>query len=369
MSHEIRTPMNGILGMAHLLRRNGVNAEQAERLDKIDSAAEHLLNVINDILDISKIEAGKFVLEDVPVFSDRLMNNVGSILVERVKAKGLRMQIEIADLPPDLRGDNTRLQQALLNYATNAIKFTETGSVTLRSLLQEEDAVSALVRFEVTDTGIGIPADTLDRLFTAFEQADNSTTRKYGGTGLGLAITRRLAELMGGEAGVTSTPGVGSTFWFTARLKKQQGSTGAVEHVAAADAEALLRRDHCGERILVVDDEPVNREVARMLLEDVELLVDTAEDGEEAVAMARNAAYTAILMDMQMPWLDGLEATRQIRKLAGYGEIPIIAITANAFADDKARCFEAGMNEFMVKPFDPDAIFSILLRAFEHRDT
>jgi CheY-like chemotaxis protein len=169
---------------------------------------------------------------------------------------------------------------------------------------------------------------------------------------------------MGGEAGVASTTGVGSTFWFTACLKREESAPGAEEHVATADAEELLRRDHGGERILVVDDEPVNREVARMLLEDAELLVDTAEDGEQAVAMARNAAYTAILMDMQMPRLDGLEATRKIRKLDGYGEDPIIAITANAFAEDKARCFEAGMNDFLVKPFDPDAIFSTLLRAF-----
>jgi two-component system sensor histidine kinase/response regulator len=369
MSHEIRTPMNGILGMAHLLRRSGVNAEQAERLDKIDAAAEHLLNVINDILDISKIEAGKFELEDVLVLPDRLMNNVGSILAERARTKGLRLLIEVASLPVGLHGDPTRLQQALLNFATNAVKFTETGSVTLRSQIVAEDAATALLRFEVQDTGIGIPADTIDRLFTAFEQADNSTTRKYGGTGLGLAITRRLAGLMGGEAGVTSAPGVGSTFWFTARLKKREDSRGLEAQVATADAEELLRRHHGGARILVVDDEPVNREVATMLLEDAGLTVDTADDGEQAVAMARNTPYAAILMDMQMPRLDGLEATRQIRRLDGYAETPIIAITANAFAEDKARCFAAGMDDFLVKPFDPDAIFSTLLRAFGRRDS
>jgi CheY-like chemotaxis protein len=361
--------MNGILGMAHLLRRSGVNAEQAERLDKIDAAAEHLLNVINDILDISKIEAGKFELEDVLVLPDRLMNNVGSILAERARAKGLRLLIEVASLPVGLHGDPTRLQQALLNFATNAIKFTDAGSVTLRSQIVAEDAATALLRFEVQDTGIGIPADTIDRLFTAFEQADNSTTRKYGGTGLGLAITRRLAGLMGGEAGVTSAPGVGSTFWFTARLKKREDSRGVQAQVATADAEELLRRHHGGARILVVDDEPVNREVATMLLEDAGLTVDTANDGELAVAMARNAPYAAILMDMQMPRLDGLEATRLIRRLDGYAETPIIAITANAFAEDKARCFAAGMNDFLVKPFDPDAIFSTLLRAFGRRDS
>ena len=368
MSHEIRTPMNGIVGMAHLLRRSGVNAEQSERLDKIDAAAEHLLNVINDILDISKIEAGKFELEDVPVLPDRLMNNVGSILAERARAKGLRLLIEVATLPAALHGDPTRLQQALLNYATNAVKFTEAGSVTLRCLPVAEDAAAALLRFEVQDTGIGIPADTVDRLFTAFEQADNSTTRKYGGTGLGLAITRRLAELMGGEAGVTSTPGVGSTFWFTARLEKREDATVADAREVSADAEEILQRHFGGARILVVDDEPVNREVATMLLEDAGLIVDTADDGEQAVARARATAYAAILMDMQMPRLDGLQATRQIRRLDGYATTPIIAITANAFAEDKARCFEAGMNDFLVKPFDPAAIFATLLRAFGRRD-
>jgi two-component system sensor histidine kinase/response regulator len=368
MSHEIRTPMNGIVGMAHLLRRSGLNAEQAERLDKIDAAAEHLLNVINDILDISKIEAGKFELEDVPVLPDRLMNNVGSILAERARAKGLHLLIEVASLPADLHGDPTRLQQALLNYATNAIKFTEAGSVTLRCHVVAEDAATALLRFEVEDSGIGIPADTVGRLFTAFEQADNSTTRKYGGTGLGLAITRRLAGLMGGQTGVTSTPGVGSTFWFTARLRKREGSGATDAPAASGDAEAMLQRHFAGARILVVDDEPVNREVATMLLEDAGLTVDTADDGEQAVAMARNTAYAAILMDMQMPRLDGLQATRQIRRLDGYADTPIIAITANAFAEDKARCFEAGMNDFLVKPFDPASIFSTLLRAFGRRD-
>jgi PAS domain S-box-containing protein len=368
MSHEIRTPMNGILGMAHLLRRSGLNAEQAERLDKIDAAAEHLLNVINDILDISKIEAGKFKLDDAPVLPDRLMNNVGAILAERAREKGLHLLIEVAPLPAGLQGDPTRLQQALLNYATNAIKFTETGSVTLRSMVVAEDAATALLRFEVQDSGIGIPADTVDRLFTAFEQADNSTTRKYGGTGLGLAITRRLAELMGGEAGVTSTPGIGSTFWFTARLRKRGGGSGTGEQVTAVDAEELLRRHHAGERILVVDDEPVNREVATLLLADIGFVIDIADDGEQAVAMARNTAYAAILMDMQMPKMDGLQATRLIRRLGGYAATPIVAITANAFAEDKARCFDAGMNDFLVKPFTPAAIYSTLLRAFGRRD-
>jgi two-component system sensor histidine kinase/response regulator len=215
MSHEIRTPMNGILGMASLMRRAGVTPQQKEQLDKIDTAADHLLGIINDILDLSKIEAGKFVLEEAPVVIGSLVGNVRSILAERAREKGLMLQLETEVLPQGLVGDPTRLQQALLNYATNAIKFTEQGTVTIRALVLADAADSALLRFEVADTGIGIPPEALSRLFSAFEQADNSTTRKYGGTGLGLAITRHLAHLMGGEVGAESTPGAGSLFWFT----------------------------------------------------------------------------------------------------------------------------------------------------------
>jgi signal transduction histidine kinase len=198
-----------------------VTPVQAGRLDKIDTAAEHLLAIINDILDISKIEAGKFACEEAPVAIDSVLSNVCSILSERAQVKGLHLRKEAASLPPKLYGDGMRLQQALLNYGTNAVKFTEQGTVTLRSVKQEETADSVLVRFEVADTGVGIAPETVARLFSTFEQADNSTTRKYGGTGLGLVITRRLAELMGGATGVDSTPGVGSTFWFTARLRKE----------------------------------------------------------------------------------------------------------------------------------------------------
>ncbi|MDP2823131.1 MAG: PAS domain S-box protein [Sulfuritalea sp.] len=369
MSHEIRTPMNGILGMAHILRRGGVTPEQADRLDKIDTAAQHLLAIINNILDISKIEAGKFLIEEAPVAVDAVLGNVGSILSERVKAKGLRLLIEAGALPPGLIGDPTRLQQALLNYATNAVKFTETGSVTLRTAKLHETADSVLVRFEVEDTGIGIPPETVRRLFTAFEQADNSTTRKYGGTGLGLAITRRLASLMGGEVGVETTPGAGSTFWFTARLKKSgEAFEPRTAAAAAASAEAQVRQQYRGSRILVVDDEPINREVARLQLEDAGLVVDQAEDGAQAITLAQETSYAAILMDMQMPNLDGLEATRQIRGIPGYRQTPIIAMTANAFAEDKARCFAAGMDDFLTKPFNPDALFASLLKGLGRRD-
>ncbi|MEI8164214.1 MAG: PAS domain S-box protein, partial [Betaproteobacteria bacterium] len=362
MSHEIRTPMNGIIGMANILRREGVTSKQAQRLDTIDASAQHLLSVINDVLDISKIEAGKFTLEEAPVVISSLMANVNSVLSERVKAKGLHLLIETEHLPHNLVGDPTRLQQALLNYATNAVKFTEQGTVTLRALKQEETADSVTVRFEVTDTGIGIEPEVMSRLFSAFEQADNSMNRKYGGTGLGLAITRRLAELMGGEAGAESAPGVGSTFWFTVKLTKS-GEAAAAPIATTVDAEAEIRRRYAGQRILVVDDEPINREVTVIQLEAVDLVADTAEDGAEAIALARRNSYAAIFMDMQMPKLNGVEATREIRQLPGYRHTPIIAMTANAFAEDKAKCLEAGMNDFLIKPFDPDQLFVILLCA------
>jgi len=361
MSHEIRTPMNAIIGMAHLIRRSGVSTAQADRLDKIDSASDHLLNVINDILDLSKIEAGKLLLDTSPVSINSLLININSIMGARALEKGLALKISSELFPPNLQGDPTRLQQAILNYVTNGIKFTERGQVSLRAIKQAETADSVEVRFEVEDTGVGISPEAMSRLFTAFEQADNSTTRNYGGTGLGLAITRRLAELMGGETGVTSTPGVGSVFWFTARLAKTAGR----EELTAApitDAEAVIRERFHGSRILLVDDEPINLDVARFVLEEADLLVDTADDGLAAIELAGKTPYAVILMDMQMPRLDGLAATRHLRSLPEHAQTPILAMTANAFSEDKARCLDAGMNDFLIKPFDPDLLFATLLK-------
>ena len=366
MSHEIRTPMNGIIGMASILRREGVTPRQAQRLDTIDASAQHLLSVINDVLDISKIEAGKFTLEEAPVLVSNLLTNVGSIVAERAQTKGIDLLIETANFPDCLVGDPTRLQQALLNYATNALKFTEQGSVTLRAMLQNETEGEAMLRFEVQDSGIGITPEAMSRLFGTFEQADNSLTRKYGGTGLGLVITRRLAELMGGEAGGDSTPGVGSTFWFTAKLKKG-GKATATQAVMGLDAEAEIRQHYAGQRILVVDDEPINREITRFQLEAVDLLVDTAEDGVEAIALVRKNRYVVILMDMQMPKLNGLKATQQIRELPGCRDTPIIAVTANAFVEDKALCIQTGMNDFLIKPFSTNELFVTLLRTLNKK--
>jgi len=361
MSHEIRTPMNAIIGMAHLLRRDGVTARQAERLDKINVAGQHLLDIIDAILDLSKIEAGKFTLDETEVNVSAIITNVSSMLYSQTQAKKLRLLVETQGVPDGLVGDPIRLQQALLNYATNAVKFTDVGSVTLRAFPVSDAPDSVLMRFEVEDTGIGLAPDVAERLFTNFEQADNSTTRRYGGTGLGLAITRRFAQLMGGEAGVDSSPDTGSRFWFTARLRKGASSVdpGRTDSGSAEDA---LVRDHAGRRILVVEDEEINREVTLCLLEDLRLRVDIAEDGQQAVERARHNTYDLILMDMQMPVMDGPAAARAIRQLPGAGQVPIVAMTANAFAEDKARCFEAGMNDFIAKPVDPDHLFETLLK-------
>ena len=362
MSHEIRTPLNGIVGMVNILRREGVTPGQAERLKTIDTSAGHLLGIINDILDISKIEAGKLALDNAPVNVCHLLDTVSAIVAERARAKGLRLDIECAEFPATLRGDPVRLQQALLNYAMNAVKFTETGYVILRARLLDKSESEVRVRFEVRDSGIGIAPDALPRLFHPFEQADNSTTRKYGGTGLGLTITRRLAELMGGEVGVDTLPGAGSVFWFTARLQIGRAEDESTSVAGGENAELQLVARHQGRRILIVDDEPVNLEIARFLLEQSGLRVDTAADGEDALRRVQETDYALILMDMQMPRLDGLVATRLIRATPGYATTPILAMTANAFTEDRRHCLEAGMNDFLTKPFNPDVLFAILLR-------
>jgi PAS domain S-box-containing protein len=362
MSHEIRTPLNAITGMAHLIRRGGLTPTQSAQLDKLENAGQHLLGIINAILELSKIEAGKLILAETPVHIGQIVDNVLAMLQPAAQAKHLKLTSETGDLPPTLLGDPTALQQALLNYAANAVKFTEAGKVTLRVRPLANEADSAMLRFEVEDSGIGIPAEVMPRLFAAFEQADNTPTRKYGGTGLGLAITRKLAERMGGTAGASSTPGQGSVFWFTARLKKGIQPGQNFPDITSNNPENRLARDFPGRRILLVEDEPINREIAESILAEAGMCIETAENGEQAVEMARRNAYDLILMDVQMPVLDGLAATRQIRALPNGRLVPVIAMTANAFAEDRALCLAAGMNDFITKPTSPELLYATVLK-------
>jgi PAS domain S-box-containing protein len=522
MSHEIRTPMNAIIGLTHLLARDTEDPLQRQRLGRIDDAARHLLQVINDILDLSKIDAGKMVLEDTPFALEALVSRACELVGDRAREKGLELVLDIDHLPPWLRGDPTRLSQALINLLSNAVKFTQQGWVRLRAVVAAEEPDRLLVRFEVRDTGEGLAPEQIERLFRAFEQADASITRRHGGTGLGLALTRHLARMMGGEVGVDSQPGKGSSFWFTAwlgrvdagaagrapvalrglrallvddlpearsalgdqlrslglrvqaldsgeaavqlvragralappvppahgpgsqgpgsrgssfdvlvldwqmlpidgletlrqlrqllgadtppavlvsafddaslwrsattagfsavltkpvtssalhdalvrvvtRTAPQAQAPGPATRTAASDDETRLRAAHAGQRVLLVEDNPINQEVAGELLRATGLLVDTAGDGQQALQALQAGAYDLVLMDVQMPVMDGLACTRAIRLTHG-NALPVVAMTANAFGEDRAACLTAGMNDHVAKPVDPGSLYATLLR-------
>jgi two-component system sensor histidine kinase/response regulator len=368
MSHEIRTPMNAIIGLTHLMQRDTREALGQERLGKVADAAHHLLGIINDVLDLSKIDAGKIELEALDFDLDEALARSCSMVAGSAHAKGLQLQVDSTDLPRHVRGDPTRLSQVLVNLLGNAVKFTERGSVSLHGSLLEHEVGVLKLRFEVRDTGIGIERDRIGKLFDAFEQSDSSTTRRFGGTGLGLAVTRELVELMGGEVGVDSTPGIGSMFWVTVCVQPAQG-TPRREHApygAATGDDAPPQRTPLDSRVLLAEDNAINQEVARELLRAAGCEVEVADNGRRAVEMARTGGYDLILMDVQMPELDGIEASRQIRALPGLSRVPIIAMTANAFAEDRAACLAAGMNDHVAKPVHAATLYDTLARWLKH---